>query len=71
MKFWKIGSREDTLGFYACADTSEQAVSLVEALIGPQNPARRVVRQLPECPKGYRLSGLEPCLLEESDDDET
>ena len=54
MKYWKIGNRDDTLSWYAIAPNKEMAIKVVEDLMGPQNPSKRIVQELPACPAGYR-----------------
>lgn len=64
-KFWKIGSKQDSLFYYAAAPNRETAVALVEKMTGPMNPNQRVVQELPDKPDGYLLTEDIPCLLEE------
>lgn len=64
-KFWKIGSRVDTLSYYAAAPNRETAVKLVERMTGPMNPNAVIAKELQDPPEGYKLSGTIPCLMEE------
>jgi len=67
-KIFKVGSKQDTLAYYVAAPNRETAIHLVEKWTGPQNPAVRVVVELPAPPDGYKLTGAIPCLLEEDPD---
>lgn len=67
-KFWKIGTPQDTLGYYVAAIDRQSAIKVVEALTGPQNPSVIRVAELPDKPAGYKLSGQIPCFLEEDPD---
>lgn len=67
-KFFKIGSKQDTLAYYVAAPNRETAISIVEKWTGPQNPNNRLVQELPAPPEGYKLTGQIPCLLEEDPD---
>lgn len=64
-KFWRIGSKGDTLAYTVAAPNWETANAIVERLVGPQNPSNRTIKELPSMPPGYKLSGSPPCLLEE------
>ena len=64
MKYWQIRSKADELSYYAYAPTEAAAIKAVETLMGPQNPAQRIVRELPGCPEGFQHSGDESQLLE-------
>ena len=50
-RHWQIGSRDDALSYYICAPTQAEAIKQLEALTGPQNPSRRVVKELPAAPE--------------------
>jgi hypothetical protein len=69
-KFWKIGSRQDSLFYYAYAPNRETAIKLAEAFTGPMNPNNRVTVELPAMPAGYKLGGQVPCILEEDPESE-
>ena len=68
MKIWKVGTKQDSLSYYAMAPNRETAVHLVEKMTGPMNPSSRVVTELPRRPEGYKLTDQAPCLLEEDPD---
>jgi hypothetical protein len=57
IKYFKIGNRDDTLSWFAQAPNREMAIKVVEDLMGPQNPSRRIVVELPSCPEGYTVPG--------------
>jgi hypothetical protein len=67
IKYWHFGSRDDTLRYYVMAPNKEMAVKVVEDLIGPLNPSRRLVIELPECPEGFAPSGDESQILTEEE----
>lgn len=69
IKFWKIGNRDDTLSWYAQAPNREMAIKVVEDLMGPQNPSRRLVTELPGLPEGYKLDSDVPQILSESEEE--
>lgn len=62
-RFWKVGSRDDTLAYYVLAPNKEMAAKVVEDLIGPQNPSRRLITELPACPEGLTVEGDQPQIL--------
>lgn len=64
-KFFKVGSKDDSLFYYVAAANRDTAIHTAEKLSGPMNPNRRVVTELPEMPKGYLLGDQLPCILEE------
>lgn len=64
MKIFSIRSRDDSLAYYVAALNEQQAVRLVEGLMGPMNPAHRKVQELVVPPKGYKPSE-QPGILEE------
>ena len=64
-KIFKVGSKQDTLVYYAAAPNREMAIHLVEQWTGPMNPSNRVVVEVPVPPPGYKLTGQIPCLMEE------
>lgn len=67
-KYWKYGSRDDSLAYYVMAPNREMATKVVEDLVGPQNPSRRLVTELPGCPDGYWADdSLELQLLNEEE----
>lgn len=72
-KYYSIKNKYDDLAYFVYAPAPEIALRVVENLIGPMNPATRVIHELPECPPGYSmvLAGSPPQFLEESTDDET
>lgn len=65
MKFFRIGSKVDSLSYYVAALNRDQAIATVERITGPQNPNQRVVTELSQMPDGYKLSEAVPCILEE------
>lgn len=66
-KFWQVGNRDDTLAYSVMAPNREMAIKVVEDLMGPINPSRRVVAELPECPEGFSAVGDEPQILTEEE----
>lgn len=60
---WKIGSKDDSLAYYVAATTRDSAISEVQKITGPLKHG--TIRQLPETPPGYMLTGPIPCILEE------
>jgi hypothetical protein len=70
-KYWKIGNSDDTLWWFAYAPNKEMAVKVVEDLMGPQNPARRIIHELPSCPAGYAHVdfGMPSQILNSSEDE--
>ena len=67
MKYWQVGNRDDTLAYSVMAPNREMAIKVVEDLMGPMNPSRRVVTELPEHPEGYVAIGDEPQILTEEE----
>ena len=53
-KMWKVGSKQDSLSYYAAAPNRETAIKLAEALTGPMNPGQVVCSEL--------LPGLRPSM---------
>jgi hypothetical protein len=73
MRYWKVGNRDDALPYYVLAPNKEMAVKVVEDLMGPINPSRRVVVELPSCPDGMRpaelpIDPVKGCFLEEEEE---
>lgn len=52
-KYWQVGNRDDTLVYNVFAPNKEMATKVVEDLMGPISPSRRLVTELPGCPEGY------------------
>jgi hypothetical protein len=68
-KFWKIGNRDDTLPYFVQAPNREMAIKVVEDLMGPQNPSRRITQELVACPVGFKAIGDEPQILTETEEE--
>ena len=66
-KYWKVGNREDTLAYNVMAPNREMAIKVVEDLMGPMNPSRRVVIELPEMPEGFTAVDDIPQILTEDE----
>lgn len=67
-KFWQYNSRDDMLSYYVYAPTNVLAIKVVEDLVGPQNPSRRVLIELEKCPEGYFKDGTDkPQIIAEED----
>lgn len=67
-KFWNVGNRDDTLAYSVMAPNREMAIKVVEDLMGPMNPSRRVVTELPELPEGLQAVGDAPQILTDSEE---
>jgi hypothetical protein len=67
IKFFKVGNRDDTLAYNVMAPNREMAIKVVEDLMGPINPSRRVVTELPECPEGFTAVDDVPQILTEDE----
>ena len=51
-KYWQIGSRDDALCHSICAPTQAEAIKQLETITGPQNPSRRIIKEVaPFCQK--------------------
>lgn len=66
---WQIGSRDDRLGYYVAANSDQEAIKTLEALIGPQNPSRRIIMPLTGVPEGYKAPTTVPSVLDPSDEE--
>jgi hypothetical protein len=67
-KYWSIRSRVDALPLYAFAPSKDEALRVVETLIGPLNPSHRAITALAECPEGYQAGGPLPHILDPDED---
>jgi len=56
-KYWKVGTKEDSLFYYAVAPNRNVAIRLVEQIVGPFNPSRVLCTELPQAPRGYKVTG--------------
>jgi hypothetical protein len=66
-KYFKVGNRDDKLAYYVLAPNREMAIKVVEDLMGPMNPSRRVVTELPAKPEGLVAAVGEPQILTEEE----
>jgi hypothetical protein len=66
-KFFKVGNRDDTLAYNVQAPNREMAIKVVEDLMGPMNPSRRLVTELAGQPEGFVAVGEAPQILTEEE----
>lgn len=62
-KFWKIGSKDDSLYYYAAAPNRDMAIKVVTDMVGPLKHG--TIFELGGLPDGYMLDGQIPCLVVE------
>jgi hypothetical protein len=70
IKYWKVGTKEDSLFYYAVAPNRNVAIRLVEQIVGPFNPSRVLCTELPQAPKGYLQNPATQYVMEEDPDSE-
>jgi|GEM_PF-2235637 len=71
IKYWKVGTKDDTISYYAVAPNRNVAIRLVEQISGPFNPSRVLCTELPQAPRGYKITGdVSQSVLDEDPDSE-